>query len=171
LSIASPIALASHAQPLARSGPYSREAALAVLTVHIVNGILVLALSLVAGIWGAIAWWRRQPTVVFWYVLRALQVVVVLQVAFGSILLLSGRNATTGLHYLYGVLPLLVSLLAEALRAGIAERELEGLDFDSLPADRRRAIALAITRRETGAMAVAALVIFLLALRAVGTAG
>ena len=139
------------------------------LAVHVVNGVLVLVLSLVAGVWGAVAWLRRQPTVGFWYLLRAMQVVVVLQVAFGSILLLSGRNAP-GLHYLYGILPLLVSLLAEGLRAGIADRELEGLDFDSLPVDRRRTIALAITRRETGAMAVAALVIFLLALRAAGTA-
>jgi hypothetical protein len=141
-----------------------------VLAVHVVNGVLVLVLSLVAGVWGAVAWLRRQPTVGFWYLLRAMQVVVVLQVAFGSILLLTGRNAP-GLHYLYGILPLLVSLLAEALRAGIADRELEGLDFDSLPADRRRTIALAIVRRETGAMAVAALVIFLLALRAAGTSG
>ena len=139
------------------------------LTVHVVNGILVLALSLIAGAWGAFAWFRRLPTVGFWYVLRAMQFVVVLQVAFGSILLLSGRNAPSGLHYLYGVLPLFVSLLAEGLRAGISDRELEGLDFDSLPADRRRAIALAIVRRETGAMAVSALVIFLLALRAAGT--
>jgi hypothetical protein len=141
-----------------------------VLTVHLVTGVLVLALSLIAGVWGGVAWVRSVPTVGFWYALRAMQAVVVLQVAFGSILLLIGRNAPTGLHYLYGVLPLLVSLLAEGLRAGISERELEGLDFDSLPADRRRAIALAIVRRETGAMAVAALVIFFLALRAVGTA-
>ena len=139
------------------------------LAVHVVNGVLVVALSLVAGVWGAVAWLRRQPTVGFWYLLRAMQVAVVLQVAFGSILLLSGRNASTGLHYLYGILPLIVSLLAEALRVGIADRELEGLDFDSLPADRRRTIALAIVRRETGAMAVSALVIFLLALRAAGT--
>lgn len=139
------------------------------LTVHVATGILVLALSLIAGGWGAIAWFRKVPTVGFWYVLRAMQVAVVLQVAFGSILLLSGRNAPSGLHYLYGILPLLVSLLAEGLRAGISDRELEGLDFDSLPADRRRAIALAIVRRETGAMAVSALVIFLLALRAAGT--
>ncbi len=140
-----------------------------VLDVHIANGILLLALSLIAGLWGGIAWIQRRPAVGFWYVLRAMQASAVLQAAFGSILLLSGRNAPSGLHYLYGVLPLLVSLLAEGLRAGIAERELEGLDFDSLPNDRRRAIAMAITRRETGAMAVSALVIFLLALRAATT--
>jgi hypothetical protein len=71
----------------------------------------------------------------------------------------------------YGVLPILVSLLAEAARAGAAERELTGLDFESLPRDRQRLIALAIVRRETGIMAVSALVIFLLALRAATVAG
>ena len=142
-----------------------------VLDVHIANGMLLLVLSLTAGLWGGSAWIRRQPTVGFWYVLRAMQVSAVLQAAFGSILLLSGDNAPSGLHYLYGVLPLLVSLLAEGLRVGIADRELEGLDFDSLPTDRRRTIAMAITRRETGAMAVSALVIFFLALRAIGTSG
>jgi len=140
-----------------------------VLAVHVANGIAILALSLIAGAWGGIAWLRRRPAVGFWYVLRAMQVLVVLQVAFGSILLLSGRNAPSGLHYLYGVLPLLVSLVAEAIRAGVAEHELEGLDFDALPRERQRAVALAVSRRETGAMAVGALVIFLLALRAAGT--
>ena len=139
------------------------------LAVHVANGIAVLATSLVAGAWGGIAWVRRRPSVWFWYVLRAMQVLVVLQIAFGSILLLDGRNAPSGLHYLYGVLPLIVSLVGEALRAGVAEHELEGLDFDALPRERQRAVALAVSRRETGAMAVAALVIFLLALRAATT--
>ncbi len=140
------------------------------LAIHVANGILVLAANLVAGAWGGWAWWRSRPAVGFWYALRVAQVAVVLQVALGSILLLAGREAGNGLHYLYGVLPLLVSLSAEALRAGISERELEGLDFEALPAARRRDLAMAITRRETGVMAVSALVVFLLALRAAGTA-
>jgi hypothetical protein len=93
----------------------------------------------------------------------------VLQVALGAVLLLSGREADSGLHYLYGVLPLLISLLAEGARTGAAERELVGLDFESLPKARQRAIAEAIVRRETGIMAVSALVIFGLALRAATT--
>ena len=82
-----------------------------------------------------------------------------------------GHEAPDGLHYVYGVLPLVVSLLAEAVRAGAAERELSGLDFDALPDDRQRSFALAIVRRETGIMAVSALVVFGLALRAAGTSG
>jgi hypothetical protein len=96
----------------------------------------------------------------------------VLQVIAGAILLLLGREpADAGLHYLYGVLPLVVSLLAEAVRAGAAERELEGLDFESLPRQRQRLVALAIVRRETGIMAASALIITFLALRAAETSG
>ena len=136
------------------------------LDIHIAVGIAVIAANLIAGGWGAAAWIRRQPSVGFWYALRVAQVFVVLQVGLGAILLLSGREAPSALHYLYGVLPLFVSLLAEGVRAGAAERELVGLDFESLPRDRRRLIALEIVRRETGVMSVSALVIFLLALRA-----
>jgi hypothetical protein len=141
------------------------------VTVHLVVGITVITSNLIAGGWGGFAWLRREPSVGFWYALRVAQVAVVLQAALGAILLLSGHEAASGLHYLYGLLPVGVSLLAEAVRAGAAERELVGLDFESLPTERQRAIALAIVRRETGIMAVSALVIFLLALRAATTAG
>ena len=141
-------------------------------TVHLIVGIAVIAANLAAGVWGGIAWLRQLPSVGFWYVLRFAQAAVVVQVIVGAILLLLGRQpADPGLHYLYGVLPLVVSLLAEAIRAGAAERELEGLDFESLPSQRQRLVALAIVRRETGIMAASALVILFLALRAAGTSG
>jgi hypothetical protein len=142
-----------------------------VATVHLIGGIAVLATNLLAGAWGGVAWLRERPSVAFWYLLRIAQVAVVIQVLLGAILLLLGREAPDGLHYVYGVLPLVVSLLAEAARAGAAERELEGLDFEALPGERQRLLALAIVRRETGIMAVSALVIFALALRAAGTSG
>ena len=139
--------------------------------VHLAVGILVIATNLAAGVWGGVAWLRSVPTVGFWYALRVAQAVVVLQVAVGSILLLSAHEANSGLHYLYGLLPLGVSLLAEGARAGAAERELVGLDFESLPRARQRAVAGEIVRRETGIMAVSALVIFGLAVRAATTGG
>jgi len=140
-------------------------------TLHLIVGVAVLVTNLAAGAIGAIAWLRKRPSVGFWYVLRTAQGTVVAQVLLGAILVLSGHESPDDLHYVYGVLPLLVSLLAEAARAGAAERELEGVDFDLLPVDRQRSFALAIVRRETGIMAVSALVVFGLALRAAGTSG
>jgi hypothetical protein len=139
------------------------------VTVHLIVGVTVLVTNLAAGAWGGLAWWLQRPAVGFWYLLRVAQAAVVLQVMLGAILVLSGHQTVDDLHYVYGVLPLLVTLLAEGARAGAAERELTGLDFDSLPRERQRLIALAIVRRETGIMSVSALVVFLLALRAAGT--
>lgn len=136
------------------------------LEVHMIIGISVLATNATAGIWGAAAWYARRPSVGFWYSLRLAQVVVVVQIGLGGLLLLEGRESLDGLHYVYGILPLVVTLLAEGARTIASEHELEGLDFESLPRDRQRAVAMAITRRETGIMAVSALVILGLALRA-----
>ncbi len=140
-------------------------------TVHLITGVAVLAANLTAAIWGAQAWIRQIPSEGFWYVLRVAQTTVVLQVLFGAILLLIGRVSPDGLHYLYGVLPVGVAMLAELARAGAGARELEGVDFDALPRERQRLIALAIVRRETGIMTVSAFVVFFLALRASGTSG
>ena len=80
----------------------------------------------------------------------------------------SGHHANE-LHILYGVLPLVVSLLAEVVRLGSAAQELGDLDVHALSPERQTQIAMAIVRRDTGIMATACLVIFLLALRAAGT--
>ena len=138
-------------------------------TVHLVLGVAVIALNLLAGAWGGIAWLRQRPSVSFWYMLRAAQAAVVLQVLAGGVLVLLGEEATGALHYIYGLAPLVVSLLAEGARGGAAERELGEVEFQTLPRERQRLIALAIVRREMGIMALSALVIFFLALRAAGT--
>jgi len=142
-----------------------------VQTAHLIAGVAVLATNLLAGAWGGAAWLRREPSVGFWYALRIAQAAMVVQVLLGMGLLLAGSQPPSGLHVLYGLLPLLVTLLAEGVRAGVTEHELTGLDFDSLPRERQRAVALAIARRETGVMALSALLVLFLALRAAGTSG
>jgi heme A synthase len=137
--------------------------------VHLVVGISVLVLNLVAGALGGYMWWRDEPSIPFWYLLRAAQVAVFIQVLLGGLLVVTGHEAADDLHYLYGLLPLPVSLLAEAVRAGAAQQELGDAEFEALPPERQRPVALAIVRREMGVMAVSCLVIFFLALRAAGT--
>jgi hypothetical protein len=140
-------------------------------TVHLIVGIGVLATNAVAGTWGAACWLRHSPSVGFWYALRVAQVTVVVQAAIGVILLALGHPSPDDLHVVYGVAPIIVAFAAEALRSGVAERELTGLDFDALPRDRQRTVANAIVRRETGIMAASALIVLFLALRAAGTSG
>jgi heme A synthase len=142
-----------------------------VVAVHLVVGCSVIAFNLLAGIFGGFAWFRDRASVPFWYLLRAAQVSVFVQVALGGLLVFTGHEASDDLHYLYGVLPLVVSFLAEGARAGAAERELGDVDFESLSEDAQRAMALAIVRREMGIMAVSCGVILFLALRAAATSG
>jgi len=137
--------------------------------VHLVVGVALIALNGAAFAFGGIAWLRRRPSIPFWYLLRAAQVAVFLQALLGGLLVFTGHEAADDLHYLYGILPLVVSFLAEGARAGAAERELGDLDFESLPSTDQQSIALAIVRREMGIMAVSCGVILFLGLRAAGT--
>lgn len=139
--------------------------------VHLVVGCAVIALNLAAFAVGGVAWLRDRSSVPFWLLLRGAQVAVFAQVMLGGLLVFTGHKPDDELHYLYGILPLVVSLIAEGARAGAAERELGDVDFEALPADSQRSLALAIVRREMGIMAVSCGVILFLALRAASTSG
>jgi heme A synthase len=142
-----------------------------VAVVHLVVGCAVIVLNLAAFAVGGTAWLRDRSSVPFWLLLRAAQVAVFLQVMLGGLLVFTGHKPDDELHYLYGILPLVVSLIAEGARAGAAERELGDVDFEALPTDAQQDFALAIVRREMGIMAVSCGVILFLALRAAGTSG
>jgi hypothetical protein len=143
--------------------------------VHVVIGVAATVLMGAAGVYGAWCWWRVRTSVWFWRILRAGQVVVVLAVVLGGVLDLIGRKAP-GLHVLYGVLPLLVALIAEQLRITSAQMILAARGFETaaevgkLPEDEQRVVALSIVQREIGVMALAALVNLVLLIRAAGTA-
>jgi hypothetical protein len=139
--------------------------------VHLAAGAAVLALNLAAALVGGIQWLRKSPSIPFWYLLRSAQVAVVIQVMLGGILVLTGHRPADNLHYLYGFLPLPVSLLAEGARIGAAQQELGDIEFETLQPERQQSLALAIVRREMGIMAISCWVIFFLALRAAGTSG
>lgn len=139
--------------------------------VHLIVGCALIALNLAAFASGGVAWLRDRPSVPFWYLLRAAQAAVFTQAMLGGLLVLTGHEPPDDLHYLYGVLPLVVSFLAEGARAGAAQRELGDVDFESLPEAAQQSLALAIVRREMGIMAVSCGVILFLGLRAAGTSG
>ena len=134
-----------------------------------VVGIAVLLSNAVAAGWGAVGWLRKEAraSLVFWPLLRVAQATVVVQAIIGFLLLARGASAPDGLHVAYGVAPLVITVVSEAMRAGIAQRELEDVeDVDAL--DRREQVVLAkrVALGEMGVMTVGALLILTLALRA-----
>jgi heme A synthase len=142
-----------------------------VVGLHIAVGVCLIALNAAAGLVGGIAWYRNRPSIPFWYLLRAAQVSVFVQALLGGLLVVTNHEPEEGLHYLYGILPLVVSFIAEGARADAAQREVGETDYESLPQADQESLALAIVRREMGIMAVSCGVIFFLALRAAGTSG
>jgi hypothetical protein len=135
-------------------------------------GIAVLAATAVAAGWGGVAWLRKSPSIAFWTLLRIAQAVVVVQVVLGVLLLASGESSPDGLHVLYGIAPLVVSLVSEGMRVGAAQRELEGVeDLEGLERPQQVAIARRVALSEMGVMTVGLLLILTLALRAYQTGG
>jgi hypothetical protein len=146
-----------------------------VKAVHAAVGFATIALAGGAMLIGAWCWWRVRSTPWFWRVLRASQAAVVLSVLLGGLDRLVGHKVS-GLHVLYGVLPLLVSFIAEQLRVASAQTVLDARGFESakdvgrLPADEQQVIVASIVQREILVMTLASLVNVVLLIRAAGTA-
>jgi hypothetical protein len=139
-----------------------------------VVGIAVLATNLVAAGWGVIGWLRKdaRASIVFWPLLRLAQATVVVQAVLGFLLVARGASSPDGLHIVYGVSPLVIALVSEGMRVGIAQREIEGVeDIEALERWEQVALAKRVALGEMGVMTVGALLILTLALRAYQTGG
>jgi hypothetical protein len=96
--------------------------------VHRFVGFAVVGIFAVGWLWGLGAWIaRRGPGERYWVWLSVAQVTAGLQAVLGIVLLLTGRRVVAGssvqnaLHYVYGLLPLLLFVFAHIVaRAGNA---------------------------------------------------
>jgi hypothetical protein len=137
--------------------------------------VLALVLNAAAGLWGAWRYWRAEPSREFWWLLRAGQAVVVIAAVFGGVLELEGPKSPA-IHVIYGVLPLLITFVAEQLRVASAQMVLDARGFESaaavgkLPESEQRSVVTAILLREMGVMTLSAIVVVVLLARAAGTA-
>jgi hypothetical protein len=145
-----------------------------VKVVHIVLGIACIALMGGAGLWGAWCWRTVRASPLFWRLLRAGQLAIVLEAVIGGVLVAMGRKESS-LHLIYGLLPLGISFVAEQLRIASAQMVLDSRGLQSaaavgeLPESEQRVVVIAILQRELGVMVLAALVMLVLLIRAAGT--
>jgi hypothetical protein len=146
----------------------------AVKTVATVGELVAIALNAIACVYGGWCWWHARAGAWFWTVLRVAQAAIVVQAALNGILYLTGPKPK-GLHILYSVVPLLVSLIAESLRVAAAQTVLDQRGLENaqavgrLPEEKQRGIVIAIVQRELAVMTIAAAVVVVLLLRAVQT--
>ena len=148
--------------------------------VVVATALAVAALNLVAGLLGAWVWYRGDPIGsagrAFWVALRVGQASALVLALLVGVLALAGRTSSEHLFYLYALLPLAVAFVAEQLRVVSAQTILDqrGLEdaaaVGELPHEQQQDIMIAVVRRELGVMALSALVVCGLALRAAGTA-
>lgn len=142
--------------------------------------LTVAALNLLAAVLGSWAWWTWEVSGrlarAFWVALRVGQgSVVALAIALAS-LAAAGHHAREGLFYLYALLPLAVSFVAEQLRvlsaqAVLDQRGLQGAaEVGTLPESEQQRVVSEVLRRELGVMTISAYVVAGLALRAASTA-
>jgi hypothetical protein len=146
----------------------ARDAAVwGALAVGVVNGLV--------GLFGATRWYRFAPSHAFWVGLRIGQGLCLAYALLVGALVLGSHSPSSNLYYLYALLPVVIGFVAEQLRLVAADQVLSNRDLDdaqqvaTLPAGEQQAIVTAILRREMGVMAIAALVVCFLALRAAGT--
>jgi hypothetical protein len=152
----------------------------------VAGALAVAALNAVPGVLGASVWHRGVAAIAgdsaggavraFWVLLRVGQgSALTLAVAVGS-LAVAGNYSSERLFYLYALLPLAVAFVAEQLRVASAQTILDqrGLEdagaVGALAESEQQDVVAAIVRREVGVMALSALVVVFLALRAAGTA-
>jgi hypothetical protein len=158
------------------------DTAVALVNEAVVAGALAVAtLNAVPGLLGGWLWYRsaasdRQRVRMFWALLRVGQISAIAYAAAVGLLAAAGKSSSEQLFYLYALLPLAVALVAEQLRVASAQTILDqrGLQdaqaVGGLPAAEQQGVVAAIVRREVGVMALSALVVVFLALRAAGTA-
>jgi hypothetical protein len=132
-------------------------------------------LTAMAALLGAWRWYRVEPSRAFWALARSGQVAAGAQAVVAGVLALSGFEPADGLFWLYALLPVAVSFVAEQLRLASAQTVLDARGIEDAQAVGRlaqaaqRSVVLAIVRREIGVMAVAMGVIAFLALRGLAT--
>jgi len=140
-----------------------------------ISAVALATLTALAAVLGSWRWYRVEPSRAFWALVRSAQAAAGAQALVGGVLAVAGFEPADGLFWLYALLPVAVSFVAEQLRLASAQTVLDARGIEDaravgrLPGAAQRSVVLAIVRREIGVMTVAMGVVAFLALRTLGT--
>lgn len=140
-----------------------------------ITAVLVAALNLAAALVAAWAWWRAESPAALWRLWRAAQLSTTVLAAVAAVALITGFDPPDGLFWLYMLLPIAVSIIAEQLRIAAAQTVLDqrGLAdaqaVGELPEGEQAKIVDGIVAREIAIAGLACLVVAFLAVRVLMT--
>jgi len=144
-------------------------------TIALDAALALAALNGAAGVYGLLRWYLGEPSRAFWLFARSGQALAIAYALLAGVLYLANEKPSSSLFYLYALLPVAIGFIAEQFRILSADHVLEQHELPdaqavgTLPPAEQQAIVTAIIRREMLVMALAALVVCFLALRAWGT--
>ena len=99
-----------------------------------VVALVTAAVNLVAGVLGGWRWWTVAPSRAFWVLCRAGQACAIVQAAVAGVLAVLGFNPDDNLYWLYALLPVAVSFVAEQLRLTAAQAVLDARGLEDAQA-------------------------------------
>lgn len=140
-----------------------------------IAAVVVTALNVAVAAAAGWAWWRARAPVALWRGWRVAQLATTALAALAGVALVTGFDPGDGLYWLYMLLPIAVSIIAEQLRIAAAQTVLDQHELPDaravgeLPRGEQAAIVDAILAREIAIVALAALVVAFLALRVLTT--
>jgi hypothetical protein len=140
-----------------------------------IAAVVVALLNVAVAAGAGWAWWRGRAPVAVWRGWRVAQLATTALAGLAGASLLSGFDPGDGLFWLYMLLPIAVSIVAEQLRIAAAQTVLDQRELPDaqavgeLPAGEQEAIVDAIVMREIAIVGLAALVVAFLALRVLTT--
>jgi hypothetical protein len=148
------------------------------------NGVVIAAawaaagLNAAAAVWGAVCWSRFLHSPAFWVLARLGQTGIVVFALVCGVLAIAGHRPDEGLFWVYVLVPLGLSFVAEQFRLVSARTVLDARELPdaqavaALPLQEQEWIRTLVRRRETGVMTLAAAAnAFLLARAALTAAG
>ncbi|MBX5440652.1 MAG: hypothetical protein IRZ32_03895 [Solirubrobacteraceae bacterium] len=148
------------------------------------NGVVIAAawaaaaVNAAAAAWGGVCWSQFRHSPLFWALTRAGQALIVVFALVCGALVVAGHEPDEGLFWVYVLVPLGLSFVAEQFRIVSARTVLDQRDLPDvravakLPVAEQEWIRTLVRRRETGVMALAAAAnAFLLARAALTSAG
>jgi hypothetical protein len=156
-------------------GDHSWQTARLLTTAAQISAVVLATLTALAALLGTWRWYRVEPSRAFWALARCAQAAAGAQALVAGVLAVGGFEPADGLFWLYALLPVAVSFVAEQLRLASAQTVLDARGIEDAHAVGRlepvaqRSVVLAIVRREIGVMAITMAVIAFLALRTLGT--